>query len=231
MNKIDIHCLYQAASFGGWSQMAGTWEGNYCAAVVARRTGRAVKWAFNRREDFYGGEVDEGVYYFKVGFKLDGTITAVEGRAVVTKQMLPVFGIVKHFIENTKVPHIYGKTESVRVNKGPTVPVRCEQNSNCHCLNLVFSRVAGELGMDPIAVALKNDGAEGRDIDWLNKKKEELGFSVRDSLKECVEKGKAAIDGSVNGRPLVRKNYKTAKCTVWALSGRMSGMTPPGPAR
>ncbi len=194
MNKIDIHCLYQGASFGGWSQMAWNMGGHYCAAVLAKRTGRPVKWAFNRREDFYGGEMDEGVYYFKVGIKLDGTITAVQGRAVVTNQMLPVFGIVKHFIENTRVPHVYGITESVRVNKGPTVPVRCEQNSNCHCLNLVFSHVAGELGMDPVEVALKNDGAEGHGTDWLDRKKRELGFTVRDSLKECVEKGKSAID-------------------------------------
>ncbi len=41
--------------------------GHYCAAVIARRTSRAVKWTFSRREDFFGGEMDEGVYRFKVG--------------------------------------------------------------------------------------------------------------------------------------------------------------------
>jgi len=194
MNKIDIHCLYQGASFGGWSQMSWNMGGHYCAAVVAKRTGRPVKWVFNRREDFYGGEMDEGVYYFKVGFKLDGTITAVQERGVFTNLGVSVFGIVRHMIENTKIPHIYGRTESVRVNKGPTVPVRCEYNAACHSLTMVFSRVAGELGMDPIEVALKNDGAVGHDMAWLDKRKEEMGFQVRDSLKECVDKGKAAID-------------------------------------
>ena len=70
MSKIDIHCLYQGASFGGWSQMAWNLGGTYCAAVAAKRTGRPVKWAFNRREDFYGGNMDAGVFYVKVGFKL-----------------------------------------------------------------------------------------------------------------------------------------------------------------
>ena len=37
MNKIDLHCLYQGASFGGWSQMGWNLGGTYCAAVVARR--------------------------------------------------------------------------------------------------------------------------------------------------------------------------------------------------
>ena len=29
--------------------------GHYCAAVLARRTARPVKWTFTRREDFFGG--------------------------------------------------------------------------------------------------------------------------------------------------------------------------------
>ena len=194
MNKIDLHCLYQGASFGGWSQMAWNMGGHYCSAVLARRTGRPIKWAFNRREDFYGGEMDEGVYYYRVGAKKDGTITAVQARAVVTNQLLPVFGIVKHLIDNTKIPHVYGRTESVMINKGPTVAVRCEQNSNCHSMTLVFNHVADSLGLDPVEVALKNDGAEGHDISWLNRRKAEAGFKVRDSLQECVARGKAAID-------------------------------------
>jgi CO/xanthine dehydrogenase Mo-binding subunit len=193
MNKIQIHCLYQGASFGGWSQMPWNMGGHYCAAVIARRTGRPVKWMFNRREDFYGGEMDAGIYYFKAGAKLDGTITAVKGRAVVINQGMPVFGFVKHIAENTKIPNIYGKTEAVLVNKGPTTATRCEQNSNCYCLNEVFTHVADALGLDPVEVALKNDGAEGHDMKWLNEQKAKLGFQVRDSLKECLEKGKKAI--------------------------------------
>ncbi len=193
MNKIQIHCPYQGASFGGWSQMPWNMGGHYCAAVLAKRTGRPVKWIFNRREDFYGGEMDEGVYYFKVGAKLDGTITAVKGRSVVANQLLPFFGFVRHFHDNTKIHNIYGKTEVVRINKGLTVPTRCEQNSNCHSLTLVFNHVADALGLDPVEVALKNDGADGHDMTWLNSRKAEMGFKVRDSLKECIEKGKAAI--------------------------------------
>jgi len=201
MNKIHMHCLYQGASFGGWTQTAWNLGGMYCAAVMARRTGRPVKWVFSRREDFYGGEMDTGIFYVKVGAKLDGTITAVEERGVVVNQNLPVFGIAKHFIENTRVPHVRGRTENVWVNKGPNVPTRCEQNINCYSVNLVTNRVAAELGLDPSEVALKNDGAEGHDIEWLNKRKAELGFPVRDSLRECIEKGKAAIEWDKKWHP------------------------------
>ena len=40
MSQIQVHCLYQGASFGGWSQMAWNYGGLYCAGVVAKRTGR-----------------------------------------------------------------------------------------------------------------------------------------------------------------------------------------------
>ena len=193
MNKIQIHCPYQGASFGGWSQLPWNMAGHYCAAVLAKRTGRPVKWTFSRREDFYGGEMDEGVYYLKVGAKKDGTITAVKAKGVFVNQQYP-FGPIKHFLENTKVPNLYGKRLNVRVNKGPTTAVRCEQNPNCLPFTLVFDHVAAELGLDPIEVALKNDGSEGHDMTWLNQRKAEMGFQVRDSLRECVERGKAAID-------------------------------------
>jgi CO/xanthine dehydrogenase Mo-binding subunit len=193
MSKIDLHCPYQGASFGGWSQMSWNLGGTYLAAVASQRTGRPVKWAFSRREDFYGGNMDSGVFYVKVGFKLDGTITAVSMRAVTLNQEMPVFGIVAHLMENTKIPHIAGRTEAARVNKGPTVPTRCEMNINCYTVDLVFNHVADALGMDPIEVALLNDGAEGHDMEWLNERKAEIGFPVRDSLRECVEHGKAAI--------------------------------------
>jgi CO/xanthine dehydrogenase Mo-binding subunit len=193
MSKIDVHCLYQGASFGGWSQMSWNLAGMYLAAVASKRTGCPVKWAFSRREDFYGGNMDSGTFYTKVGFKLDGTITAVYQRAITLNQDMPIFGIVAHLIENTKIPHILGRTEAALVNKGRTVPTRCEMNINCYTVNLVFNHVADALGMDPVEISLLNDGAEGHDIEWLNDRKVELGFQRRDSLKECVEKGKAAI--------------------------------------
>jgi CO/xanthine dehydrogenase Mo-binding subunit len=215
MNKIQVHCLYQGASFGGWSQVPWNMGGQYCAALLAKRTGRPVKWVFNRREDFYGGEMDEGVYYFKVGVKKDGTITAVKARAVLSNQWFPVFGILHHFSENTKIPHIYGKLEAVQINKGINVPTRCEQNPNCLSLTLVFDHVANALGLDPIEVALKNDGAEGHDLTWLNQRKAEMGFQARDSLRECIEKGKAAIEWDKKWHPPGTKKLP---------NGRMHGL-------
>ena len=91
MNRIQVHCPYQGASFGGWSQVPWNMGGHYCAGLLARRTGRPVKWIFTRREDFYGGEMDEGSYRYKVGAKKDGTITAVEISSCTVQPLVPCF--------------------------------------------------------------------------------------------------------------------------------------------
>ncbi len=215
MNKIQVHCLYQGASFGGWSQVNWNFAGHYCAALLSRRTGRPIKWTFTRREDFFGGEMDEGTYTLKVGAKKDGTITAVEGRAVLANQQWPVFHFLKHLLENTRIPNLYGKMLTVLTNKGPNVPTRCEQNANTHTQTLVFDHMANALNLDPTEVALKNDGAFGHGPEWLNQQKKERGFVVRDSLRECIENGKAAIDWEKKWHPPGSKRL---------ANGRMHGL-------
>jgi CO/xanthine dehydrogenase Mo-binding subunit len=194
MNRIQMYFLYQGATFGGWTQFYWKQGPDYCAALLAKRTGRPVKYAFTRREDFYGGSMDEGVYFFKVGFKDDGTITAVRAEAHFPNAQWEGFGPGTHFEDNTRIPNLHAPRKVVKVNKGPTTAVRCEQLPNTLAFTLVFDRVAAELGMDPIEVALENDGAKGHDMEWATERKKEMDFIPRDSLRECIKKGKAAIE-------------------------------------
>ncbi len=194
MNRVEMHMPYQGATFGGWTQFHWNQGPLYCAAFMSKRTGHPVKYAFDRREDFYGGSMDEGNYYYKVGFNNDGTIVAVEAKAHLSNPMWEGFGPGNHFEDNTKIPNLYAPRKVIKVNKGPNTAVRCEQLPNTMSFTLVFDRVAAELGMDPIDVAILNDGAKGHDLAWLTERKEEVGFIPRDSLKECLEKGKPAAD-------------------------------------
>ncbi len=191
VNKIQFHAPYQAATFGAWSSIEWMMGPLYCAGLVAKRTGRPVKYVFNRREDFYSGSMDAGVSYIKVGFKLDGTITAVDGVLYNVNNIMPVYYPALQVKENTRIPNIYSQVKSIWVNKGPTLPTRCEFLTPCLCLTMIMDHVAAELGMDPIEVAFKNDGSEGQDLAMLDEEKKRRGFEVRDSLRECIEKGKA----------------------------------------
>ncbi|MFO7984891.1 MAG: xanthine dehydrogenase family protein molybdopterin-binding subunit [Desulfatiglandaceae bacterium] len=194
MNRVEMHMPYQGGTFGGWTQFPWNQGPMYCAALLSKKTGRPVKYAFERRGDFYGGSMDEGNYHFRVGFNHDGTITAVEAKAHLSNPMWEGFGPGNHFEDNTRIPNLYAPRKVIKVNKGPNTAVRCEQLPNTMSFTLVMDRVAAELGMDPIEVAIKNDGAKGHDMQWLTERKAEVGFTPRDSLKECLEKGKAAID-------------------------------------
>ena len=86
MNKIDVHCLYQGASFGGWSQMAwnlgGTyWRPSWPSAPAGRSNGSSTAGRTSTAATWTPASST-----CKVGFKLDGTITAVSKRGVTLNQ-------------------------------------------------------------------------------------------------------------------------------------------------
>jgi xanthine dehydrogenase molybdenum-binding subunit len=197
ISRITTHAPYQGAMFGGWNWMNWSTIIHYITALLSRRTGgRPVKLVFNRRDDFYGGSMDIAVHSFRVGVKNDGTITAVRIKSIFSngpKAPEPNMGI-GHFLENTRIPNLMKENISGIVNKGPVNAVRCEQLTNTYCLNTVFGHVANELGLDPTEVALKNDGFEGHDADFLTNFKRKFNMPERDSLKECIEAGRKAID-------------------------------------
>ena len=191
LSQVTIHCFYQGGSFGGWSQMALNMQPNIIAGILSKRTGRPVKWQFTRREDFCGAGIDYARYRMKVGFKKDGTITAVAGASWFAKEG---FSHLAHFVENSRVRHILQEFNGAVLNVMPGSAIRCEQNSNAFCFAAVLNHVAEALEMDPIEVALKNDGVDGVPMVDLADSKLSRGFSNRDSLRECLEAGKKAIE-------------------------------------
>ena len=194
MSKITIHAPYQGCSFGGRGNPANNSENgmHVLAVLLSKRTGKPVKLVYDRAETFFGESGDMMKTDFKVGFKKDGMITAVH--------LKNIFGVyiatpgIEHFIDNTRIPNLLCESTVADVSKGPAWWCRCEQLPNCFCLTLVFDHVAAELGMDPTEVALKNDGCDGKDTSHLDAYKKEHGFPKRNSLKECIEAGKKAIE-------------------------------------
>jgi xanthine dehydrogenase molybdenum-binding subunit len=193
MSKISVHSFYQGGSFGERGNPANNSENgmNVLAALLSKRTGKPMKFLYNRREQFFGESGDIMVGNIKVGAKNDGTITAVQLNTLFSVYMCS--SGIEHFIDNTRIPNLSCHAQVADVSIGPAWWCRCEHNPNAMCLTLVFDHVAAELGLDPTEVALKNDGCDGHDINWLTNYKREHGFPVRDSLKECIQAGKKAI--------------------------------------
>lgn len=191
--KVTVNTVYQGCSFGGRGNPANHSENgmNVLATLLSKKTGRPVKLLYDRRDTFFGESGDMAISDFKVGFKNDGTITAVQIRNIFAVYVAATG--VDHFVDNTSIADLACEAIPVDVSIGPAWWARCEHLPSCLCLTLVFDHVAAELGMDPIDVALKNDGCHGHDTSYLDQYKREHGFPERDSLKECIDVGKQAI--------------------------------------
>jgi CO/xanthine dehydrogenase Mo-binding subunit len=186
--KITVTMPYQGSWFGGFSWLAYSYSFVRLAAIVAKRAaGKPVKLLWDESGYYCGGD-DAGVYRCKVGSKKDGTITAVHWH---------MLGIRNPAMEKThvatRIPNILATQEWALTNQGHNM---CFRHGSHTCVpnNVMFDRVAAELGLDPTEVALKNDGCNGHDWDWVTRYQKENGFPQRWSLKEVIEKGKQAIE-------------------------------------
>jgi CO/xanthine dehydrogenase Mo-binding subunit len=186
-SKITLTMPLQGAMFGGFSWLGYSSCFTRLAVILARRAnGRPVKLLYDESNHYTLGD-ECGTYTCKVGAKKDGTITAYQWHVVGPRN-----SAVDKTYECTKIPNIRGSNEWPLVNKGHLICIRHGSHSTVPH-NVMIDRVAAEFGLDPVEVALINDGCRGHDWDWVTRYQEENGFPKRWSLKEVVEKGKAAI--------------------------------------
>ena len=76
MRENDIRVIkpFVGGGFGGKMELR-TWE--FCAALMAKKTGRPVKFTLSREEEFLAGRRRHPMkIHSKVGFKKDGTLVA-----------------------------------------------------------------------------------------------------------------------------------------------------------
>ncbi len=186
--KINVTFPYQGSWFGGLAWLGYSTAFVRMAVTLAKRVnGKPVKLLYDE-SGFYCGGDEVGYYRCKVGAKKDGTITAYHWD--VLGQRNPA---VDKTYECTKIPNIRGTQTWALTNKGFT---ECYRHGAACCVphNIMFDRVAAEFGLDPTEVALKNDGCQGHDWEWITNYQKENGFPQRHSLKEVIEKGRKAID-------------------------------------
>jgi CO/xanthine dehydrogenase Mo-binding subunit len=191
INKLTIHTPLGGAIFGGLSWMGAPETMIMIAGLASKRTGRPVKALYDHSH-FHGFEEALGSYYFKVGFKKNGKITAVQLHYIGG---LLIGNTVGKLHQASNIPNMRCTQSVVHHNRGPVGPQRAGA-PECTVVTAVYDHVAGELGVDPTSIALINDGCYGHDMDWVveNVKKKQGFDPNRDSLKEVLETGKKAID-------------------------------------
>lgn len=155
-SKVRVIKEYMGGGFG-----SKLWEGKYTvmAALLAREIGRPVKIYVDRRGmNLAVGNRPDAVMQVKIGAKRDGTLTAMEHRAIAAAGAYDSgTGTSTPLRTMYKCPNVRTEERSVYINAGPGRPFRAPGRPQGHfSLDSSMDDLAEKLGMDPLELRRKN---------------------------------------------------------------------------
>jgi 4-hydroxybenzoyl-CoA reductase alpha subunit len=168
-NDIRIIKPYMGGGFGGKMELR-TWE--FCAALMAKKTGRPVKFTLSREEEFLAGRRRHGMkLHSKVGFKKDGTLVAKDLKIQLDGGGYNAMGPTATFLCGNfgamlyRYPNYRFHGEHVYTNKPPASAMRgFGAPQSLYATEIQMNLAAEELGIDPIDIRLKNAQVSGDKI-------------------------------------------------------------------
>jgi xanthine dehydrogenase molybdenum-binding subunit len=166
LTNVRAICNYVGGQFG--RNDTGEQPFYLFTALLAKRTGRPVKFRHNRREAFHDSR-QPIIYEGKVGARADGTITSLSFKGIGNTGAYAdhsMFALKFAPAEVAEVcfahiPNVRMEAYGVYTNKLPGCMMRGVGNSQ---LNLILGHLvdllAERLGVDPLGLAIKNFGHE-----------------------------------------------------------------------
>ena len=168
MRENDIRVIkpFVGGGFGGKMELR-TWE--FCAALMAKKTGRPVKFTLSREEEFLAGRRRHPMkLHSKVGFKKDGTLVAKDLRIQLDGGAYNAMGPTATFLCGNfgamlyRYPSYRFHGEHVYTNKPPASAMRgFGAPQSLYATETQMNIAAEELGIDPIDLRLKNAQVSG----------------------------------------------------------------------
>jgi len=158
LSKVRVIGHYLGGGFGSKLQ-AGKYT--VAAALLARRTGRPVKFFLSREETYLAvGNRPSNHMRLKAGVKKDGTLTALEFSALGSGGAFPSGGtaLVDWLVRDLYTcPNVRTETDDVYIHAGPARPFRAPGHpQGAWALEQMLDALAGRIQMDPVALRLKN---------------------------------------------------------------------------
>jgi xanthine dehydrogenase molybdenum-binding subunit len=166
LHKVRVISPYIGGQFGRGD--SGDQPFFLFTALLAKKTGRPVKFKHTRRESFHDGR-QAAIYTAEFGARQDGTITYMSFKSIgnagahADHTMFALKFCPKEVTEVAlaHIPNVRFESYGVYTNKLPACMMRGVGNSQ---LNLIMGHMvdllAEKLGMDPIDLAIKNFGHE-----------------------------------------------------------------------
>ncbi|OFW28126.1 MAG: hypothetical protein A3H97_14520 [Acidobacteria bacterium RIFCSPLOWO2_02_FULL_65_29] len=187
--NVRVVCQYMGGNFGNKNQNQ---DADLIAATLARKAGAPVRLELSRKEDWLGMHGRwHTIQRYKVGVKKDGTITAIQSRAIsgmggYRKNSGGVSGLELYEcpnVESTTYP-VYTNRTSSGNNRGPSDP------QGFFGIESMMDEIAHKLKMDPVEFALKNMRKPSAQLQYTNY-----------SLDECIRRGAELFDWKRRWRP------------------------------
>jgi xanthine dehydrogenase YagR molybdenum-binding subunit len=218
MPMADVRVIgkYVGGGFG-----AKTQAGKYTviAAVLAKRTGRPVKIFLTREESYLCvGNKPACQMKLKAGIKKDGTLTALDFACTGVVGAYPVISggslLTDWLVKDLYTcPNVQTQLTDVYVHAGPSRYFRAPGHpSGAWALEQMLDALAEGIGMDPVALRLKN-------IPSFSQATNGNPPYTTTGLKQCFEEGAKAF-----GWESARKRAKETKGPLRRGVGMAGGM-------
>ena len=171
-NYIRVIKPYVGGGFGGKMELR-SWE--FCAAFMAKRTGRPVKFVLSRAEEFSTGRTRHAMkVHSKVGFKKDGTLVAKDFEAYLDGGAYNSMGPTATFLCGNfgamlyRYPAYRYRGYHVYTNKTPAGAMRGFGAPQALYVSETQMNIAAkELNIDPIDLRIKNAMVTGDTIEGV----------------------------------------------------------------
>jgi CO/xanthine dehydrogenase Mo-binding subunit len=160
-SSVRIHKTYVGGTFGGKIDL---YSHEYCASLLSMKTGRPVRIVASREEIFSAYRHGQPlIVEIKTGVKKDGTILAQQLRVINNSGGYRGSGVVVVFLAwgftmaPYRIENLRYEGYSVYTNYTTRAPQRghgCPQMR--FAIEAQLDDIAEELGLDPIAIRLKN---------------------------------------------------------------------------
>jgi CO/xanthine dehydrogenase Mo-binding subunit len=154
--NVRVICHYMGGGFGSKLDLG---KYSVIAALLAHQTARPVKVAVPREESFLCvGNRPAHTMTLKAGVKKDGTLTALQLTGVGTVGAYPAGATGGYqVLDLYRCPNVHVEETEVYVNAGQARAMRAPGFPQCSwALEQVLDELAATIGMDPVALRLKN---------------------------------------------------------------------------
>lgn len=159
LDRIRVVTPDMGGSFG-----TGMFVEDILVPVLARHTGRPVRWVEDRSENLLVTRHGrDQVHFVEVGFEDDGRIVALNDRYLVDAGAFNQYAITvsynaaAHARNQFDIPHVRLEGRNVLTSKAPVAPVRgAGRPEVTFMMDRVLDVVAAETGLDPVECRRRN---------------------------------------------------------------------------